>query len=104
MGQRNLFQYTSAQISGVSYKTIGDAGLEFLEELSNDAHVRVPSTLNPAGVDLQIWKELGFSEEFTKKQLAIVRCLPKNGCINNLYMYTIFGWKCSYIWIAYCMV
>jgi predicted aconitase len=78
-GAEKLVPITSAQISGVSYKTIGDAGLEFLEELSNDAQVRVPSTLNPAGVDLQIWKELGFSEEFTKKQLAIVDAYQKMG-------------------------
>jgi predicted aconitase len=78
-GAEKLVPITSAQISGVSYKTIGDAGLEFIEELSNDAHVRVPSTLNPAGVDLRIWKELGFSEEFTKKQLAIVNAYQKMG-------------------------
>ena len=74
-----LVNISSAQISGVSYKTIGNAGLEFLQELSKDAHVRVPSTLNPAGVDLDNWKELGFSEEFTKKQLAIVEAYQKMG-------------------------
>jgi len=78
-GAKELVPITSAQISGVSYKTIGDAGLEFLEELSKDAKVRVPSTLNPAGVDLAIWRELGFSEEFTKKQLAIVEAYQKMG-------------------------
>ena len=78
-GAEKLVSITSAQISGVSYKTIGDAGLGFLEDLSIDAHVRVPSTLNPAGVDLQIWRELGFSEEFTKKQLAIVDAYRKMG-------------------------
>ena len=67
-GAEKLVNISSAQISGVSYKTIGDAGLEFLQELSKDAHVRVSSTLNHAGVDLDSWKELGFSEEFTKKQ------------------------------------
>lgn len=78
-GAEKLVPITSAQISGVSYKTIGDAGLEFLKELSKDANVRVPSTLNPAGVDLEIWRELGFSEEFTKKQLAIVDTYQKMG-------------------------
>ena len=56
-----MVEITSAQISGVSYKTIGDAGLEFLEEMAQSARVRVPSTLNPAGVDLDHWQELGFS-------------------------------------------
>ena len=78
-GAEKLVPITSAQISGVSYKTIGDAGLEFIEELSKDAQVRVPSTLNPAGVDLKIWKELGFPEKFTKKQLAIVDAYQKMG-------------------------
>lgn len=78
-GAEKLVDITSAQISGVSYKTIGDAGLEFVEELARDAHVRVPSTLNPAGVDLKTWRELGFSEEFTKKQLKIVEAYQKMG-------------------------
>jgi predicted aconitase len=67
-----MVDITSAQISGVSYKTIGDAGLEFLEDMAKDARIIVPSTLNPAGVDLDRWKELGFSEEFTKRQLKII--------------------------------
>ena len=78
-GAKRLVDISSAQISGVSYKTIGDAGLEFVEELAKDAHVRVPSTLNPAGVDLKIWRELGFSEEFTQKQLRIVEAYQKMG-------------------------
>ena len=93
-GAEKLVNITSAQISGVSYKTIGDAGLEFLEELSKDAQVRVPSTLNPAGVDLEIWKELGFSEEFTKKQLAIVDAYRKMGvsttCTCTPYLWEMY--------------
>ena len=74
-----LVEITSAQISGVSYKTIGDAGLEFLEDMAQTAQVRVPSTLNPAGVDLDHWQELGFSEEFTSRQLRIVAAYQKMG-------------------------
>ncbi|MGZ7116446.1 MAG: aconitase X [Methanobacterium sp.] len=68
---QKLVDITSAQISGVSYKTIGEAGLEFLEEMANDARIKVPSTLNPAGIDLQR-RDLGFSEEFTERQLKII--------------------------------
>ena len=32
-GASKLVDITSAQVSGVSYKTIGDAGLEYLEDL-----------------------------------------------------------------------
>ncbi|MGF7117390.1 aconitase X [Methanobacterium oryzae] len=71
-----LVDITSAQISGVSYKTIGDAGLEFLEDMALDAKVIVPSTLNPAGVDLERF-DLGFSKEFTKKQLEIIEAYRK---------------------------
>lgn len=76
---KKMVEITSAQISGVSYKTIGDAGLEFLEEMAQSARVRVPSTLNPAGVDLDHWQELGFSKEFTKRQLRIVAAYQKMG-------------------------
>lgn len=79
-GADGMVEIVSAQISGVSYKTIGDAGLEYLEDLASEgAQVRVPSTLNPAGVDLDQWKDLGFPEEFTKKQLLIVEAYRKMG-------------------------
>lgn len=74
-----MVEIASAQISGVSYKTIGDAGLEFLEDMAQSARVRVPSTLNPAGVDLDHWQELGFSREFTERQLRIVNAYQKMG-------------------------
>lgn len=79
-GADGMVEIVSAQISGVSYKTIGDAGLEYLENLAGEgAQVVVPSTLNPAGVDLDQWKELGFPAEFTKKQLLIVEAYRKMG-------------------------
>jgi len=79
-GAEGMVEVVSAQISGVSYKTIGDAGLEYLEDLVREgAQVRVPSTLNPAGVDLDQWQELGFREEFTKKQLLIVEAYREMG-------------------------
>ena len=72
---------SSAQVSGVSYKTIGQAGLEYLEDLATDesAKASIPATLNPAGVDLEHWKELGFSEFFAGKQNDIVDAYGKLG-------------------------
>ncbi|MCK5216829.1 MAG: DUF521 domain-containing protein, partial [Methanosarcinales archaeon] len=49
-GADSLVPVTSTQIAGVSYKTIGDAGLEWISDL--DGEVVVPSILNPAGMDL----------------------------------------------------
>jgi predicted aconitase len=83
-GAEKMVEIESAQISGVSYKTIGDAGLEYLEDLAGKgARVTVPSTLNPAGVDLERWKELGFSSEFSYKQLRIVEAYQKMGVITT---------------------
>ncbi|MDR0911954.1 MAG: aconitase X catalytic domain-containing protein [Methanobrevibacter sp.] len=76
-----LVDITSAQVSGVSYKTIGDAGLEYLESLSQDKVIqnKVPSTLNPAGIDLDNWKKYNFPEEFSKKQLEIIKSYENLG-------------------------
>ncbi len=60
---------TSAQIAGVSYKNIGEAGIEFLETMrKGGAKTRARATLNPCGLDLEAWRELGFQEQFYKDQ------------------------------------
>ena len=67
-----MIPITSAQVSGVSYKTIGDAGLDFVVDLGKKADVTLETMLNPAGVDIENWQELGFSKEFTDKQIDII--------------------------------
>ncbi|RLF82645.1 hypothetical protein DRN48_08845 [Thermococci archaeon] len=72
----------SAQIAGVSYKSIGDPGLEFLEDMAGKgAKVRVLSYLNPAGMDMMQWRALGFSEDFAKKQIRIMDAFQKMGIV-----------------------
>ena len=73
-GAPELVDITSAQVSGVSYKTIGEAGLEYLEDLAKDGSGKatINASLNPPGTDLDNWKELGFPEEFAIKQNQIV--------------------------------
>ncbi len=79
-GAERMVPITSAQVSGVSYKNLGDAGIEFLAEWADaGANVRVPTTLNPAGMDLKNWKELGISEAFAKKQLEIIKAFERMG-------------------------
>ncbi|OLS12017.1 MAG: hypothetical protein RBG13Loki_4361 [Promethearchaeota archaeon CR_4] len=76
----NLVAIWSAQVSGVSYQNIGDAGLEFLEEwASMGATCSVQATLNPAAVDLRSWKEFGFPEDIARKQLRIIDAYVKMG-------------------------
>lgn len=74
---------TSAQVSGVSYKTIGDAGLDFVVDLGKKADVELETMLNPAGVDIENWEELGFSEEFTKKQIDIINGYESIGVMST---------------------
>jgi predicted aconitase len=72
-GAEDLVPVASVQVSGVSYKNLGDAGLDFLEEwAARGARARVPATLNPAGMDLAAWRELGFSERFARRQEAVI--------------------------------
>lgn len=79
-GADRLVEVESVQVSGVSYGTIGDAGLEFLEDLSEgDLETCVPSTLNPAGMDLERWEGMGVPEGFAEKQLRIVEAYSSMG-------------------------
>lgn len=76
-GAEKLIPVKSVQIAGVSFKNIGDAGLEWIMDLKGRAVV--PSILNPAGMDLCRWKEMGISQEFADKQLETVEAYRKLG-------------------------
>jgi predicted aconitase len=75
-----LVPVASAQIAGVSYKNLGDAGLEFLEEwAAQGARVRVPAFMNPAGMDLHRWREMGIAPEFARQQQRAITALTTMG-------------------------
>jgi predicted aconitase len=76
-GADRLIPIKSAQIAGVSYKTIGDAGLEWISDLRGK--VKVPAILNPAGMDLERWQDMGVSKDFAKKQNEIIKAYEKLG-------------------------
>ncbi len=79
-GADRLISVTSVQVSGVSYKTIGDAGVEFLMEFSGSgAGVRVLTTLNPAGVPLS--GELPVPEHFLRMQGRILSAYRRMGAV-----------------------
>jgi len=79
-GADRMIPVSSVQVAGVSYKSIGDPGLEFLEDIAEKgAKVQVPTTLNPPGMDLVNWRELGFPEDFAEKQLRIMEAFRKMG-------------------------
>ena len=80
-GASKLVDITSAQVSGVSYKTIGQAGLEYLEDLASEEfeYSGINASLNPPGTDLDNWEALGFPREFSIKQNQIVDAYGKLG-------------------------
>ncbi len=80
MGAERMVRVTSAQVSGVSYGNIGEAGLQFLEDWAeNGARVRVPTTLNPCGMDLERWQETGVDGSYRAKQLRIIEAFRRMG-------------------------
>jgi len=83
-GARNMIPVGSVQVAGVSYKSIGDPGLEFLEDYARlGAKVRVLTYLNPSGMDMKSWRSLGFPEDFAAKQMRIMRAFKKMGIVTT---------------------
>ncbi|HDD46362.1 MAG TPA: DUF521 domain-containing protein [Candidatus Aenigmarchaeota archaeon] len=75
-----MITIASAQIAGVSYKSIGDPGLEFLKDIANKgARVKVLTYLNPAGIDIEAWQDIGFPGDFAKKQMEIIDAFRQMG-------------------------
>jgi predicted aconitase len=80
-GAESLIKVGSVQVAGVSYHNLGDAGLEFLNELAKDGKVKVLTTLNPAGMDLENWRQLGISEDFAVKQNQVINAFERMGIL-----------------------
>ncbi|MDD1673230.1 MAG: aconitase X catalytic domain-containing protein [Methanomicrobiales archaeon] len=76
-GADKLIPIASAQVSGASYKTIGEWGLRWLESLH--AKVAVPTVLNPIGMPRETWDELGISRDFAERQQAIINAYRQLG-------------------------
>jgi predicted aconitase len=70
-----------AHLSGVNYNTIGDAGEEFLSSISNDARVKVKTSLNPMGFDIDNVSDYNLDDNFISKQLSIKNSYETMGVI-----------------------
>ncbi|HUS56660.1 MAG TPA: aconitase X catalytic domain-containing protein [Thermoplasmata archaeon] len=70
-GAEGLVPIASAQVSGASYKTIGDAGIGWLEDMAQEARASVRATVNPLGMDLRRWRSMGIDPKFQAKQIRI---------------------------------
>jgi predicted aconitase len=83
-GADKMIEVSSCQAAGVSYKSIGDPGLEFLNGFVEEgAKVKVPTFLNPAGMDMECWKSMNIKPEFAKKQKEIIDAFAKMGIITS---------------------
>jgi len=79
-GAERLTSVESAHISGVSYKNLGDAGTEWLEEQAAlGSRCRVRATLNPAGMDMEKWREMNVPPEFAEGQWRVIDAFTKMG-------------------------
>jgi hypothetical protein len=79
-----LIPISSAHVSGISYKTLGDAPVEFLEALSAAAgKVNARATLNPQGFDMEY---LGrrLDADLRRKQLNVLEQFDKMGFTQSL--------------------
>src|SRR5512137_1888766 len=76
-GAERLVGIRSAQVSGASYKTIGEHGLAWLSTL--DARAVVPSVLNPIGMPRGRWQEMGIDPDFAAKQQEVIAAYERLG-------------------------
>jgi predicted aconitase len=76
-GAERLVRIRSAQVSGASYKTIGEYGLAWL--LSLDARAVVPAVLNPIGMPRGRWQEMGIEPAFAERQQAVIAAYERLG-------------------------
>jgi hypothetical protein len=79
-----LIPIASSHVSGVSYKTLGDAPTEFLKALADaGARVKVKSTLNPQSLDCGfLCKRL--PSDLREKQLKVLNYFEKMGFTQSL--------------------
>jgi predicted aconitase len=83
-GAEKLIPIDSAHVSGVSYKTLGDAPIRFLEALASaDAKVTVRTTLNPQSLDAQ-YLTSRVDRNTIEKQSSILRQFEKMGIMLSL--------------------
>jgi predicted aconitase len=83
-GAERMVPVTSVQIAGVSYDNLGEAGLHWLSEMADGSgKVRVLTTLNPAGMDIENWRALGISEDFARQQLRVIDAFARMNVVTT---------------------
>ncbi len=79
-----LIPIDSAHISGISYKTLGDAPIEFLRALADaDGRVKVRTTLNPSSLDHEYLAKR-IPTKLSEKQSEILNQFERLGASESL--------------------
>ncbi|RPI27110.1 MAG: DUF521 domain-containing protein [Chloroflexota bacterium] len=83
-GAGRMAPVASVQIAGVSYDNLGEAGLSWLEEMAaGGGKVRVLTTLNPAGMDVDNWQALGIDAVFAENQRRVIDAFASMGVMTT---------------------
>jgi hypothetical protein len=83
-GAERMLPVTSVQVAGVSYDNLGEAGLQWLDEMADGGGMaRALTTLNPAGMDVENWQALGISPDFAAKQERIIAAFARMGILTT---------------------
>ncbi len=72
-----------AHVSGVNYNTIGDSGVQFLENISKDGKFVVKTTINPMGFDPLKINSLKVKAEFIAQQNRIHNVYERMGATKS---------------------
>lgn len=80
LGAEKLVKVERAHVSGISYRNLGEEGVEFLEEMARKGLCfSVPTTVNPAGMDMRNWRKMGVDEQEYEAQARVLRALKAMG-------------------------
>jgi predicted aconitase len=83
-GAERMIPVSSVQIAGVSYDNLGEAGLDWLEEMAEGGgKATVLATLNPAGMDVENWRALGIDPEFAHNQQRVIQAFGRMGVVTT---------------------
>jgi len=83
-GAGHMIPVASVQVAGVSFDNLGEAGLNWLDEMAaGGGRARVLTTLNPAGMDVENWQALGISPDFARDQMRVIDAFARMGIVTT---------------------
>ena len=82
VGAEALVPIKSAHVLA-HYSSLHDAGVEVLERFAGSGgRFAVPTSVDPASIDLQNWRSFGIPEEYARRQLRLCDAYAKLGGMN----------------------